>query len=31
MDESEPTEAEITQASIGGFTEIENGGEALPF
>ena len=31
MDESEPTEAEIAQATIGGFTEIEDGSDPLPF
>ena len=31
MDESEPTEAELAQATIGGFTDIEDGSEELPF
>ena len=31
MDESEPTEAEIAQATIGGFSELEDGGDPLPF
>lgn len=31
MDESEPTEVEIAQATIGGFTEIEDGSDPLPF
>ena len=31
IDESEPTEAELAQATIGGFTDIEDGSEELPF